>query len=191
MPHTEFPHHRFCTQMEEEERGPVDALNSIMWSGSCNLFFLYLFRSFWMTLSVFLVFICQWGFCDTWTLQVYMLFSAAGKAGFSTLPLSCVVLLGNYICLHAVAQWTWPCFQAMPWAKQYKKGTVKCICPGIGLACRTSHTAVMLLGTLFAFDTRWFAGKAGILWETLKSLIKWHFTVTYWGYAGCCKALYT
>ena len=23
----------------------------IMWSGSCNLFFLYLFRSFWMTLS--------------------------------------------------------------------------------------------------------------------------------------------
>lgn len=36
----------------------------LTWSGSCNLFFFYLFRSFWMTLSGTSS-SCLWGFPDT------------------------------------------------------------------------------------------------------------------------------
>lgn len=71
----------------------------------------------------------QWGFPDTWKFQVCMLLSAAGKAGFSPLLFSFIVLLGNHICLQAVPRWTWPCFQAVPWPKQCKEWNIKYACP--------------------------------------------------------------
>lgn len=58
------------------------------------------------------MFMFQWVFSDTWQFLVYMLVSAAGKAGYSPSLPSFMVLLGNYIYIHTMAMLV---FIAMPW----------------------------------------------------------------------------
>ena len=95
--------------------------------------------------------------------------------------------LGNYICLHAVAQWTWPCFQAMPWAKQYKKGTVKCICPGIGLSMPgTSQTGSYATGNVTCF---WYQMVCGQSWHSVRNIEKPDKVTLYCHLLGLCWVL--
>lgn len=143
----------------------------ITWSGSCSLFFhISLEASGWLSQALHLHVSG-----DSQTpprhiprkFQICVMLSAPGKAGFSTLLLSCVVLLGSYICLPAVAQWTWPCFQAMPWAKRYKEGNIKCICPEIGLSMPgTSHTGSYATGNVACF---WYQMVCGQGWHSVRN----------------------
>lgn len=134
-----------------------------------------------MTLSGTSVFICQWGTPDTWTFQVYMLFSAAGKAGFSTLP-PVVLYCWEIYLLACCGSVNMTLLSGHAMSKAVQKGTVMYLSwnrfkyarnQSYWQLCYWECYAKLLIpdGLLkLAFCEKYW-----------KSLDKAHFTVTYWG----------
>lgn len=77
--------------------------------------------------------------------------------------------------------WTWP---AMPWAKLYKEGNIKCICPGIGLIMPgTSHTGSYATGNVTCF---WYQMVCGQSWHSVRNIEKPDKVTFYCHLLGLC-----